>query len=582
MKLADVSSFFSRLRTQLAAIVAVSMLPAGALAIQQAVIAAETATEQRIESAVATARLRAVEERDLMLSVRDALRTGVQLVSGQQFDRNGCSRPLEQFALNHPWLDNAVVLDRSGAAVCGTAVDISVADLPEWRDEFLPAPRFVLGQARPSLIDGQEVAVAYLPLTNPTDAAFALGVSIDLSVIERLVAQTQGDNLFALLGDGGLALASIDDRAGWLPQDRTGLIGNWEAVLRDVGADGVERDYIVHQLMVDQVWSVSALAIPPFLSGDNLRTLAVIAAPLALWLIAVAVAAFAVDLLVVRHINQLRLTTLRIGAGNLSTRAAEPQNAPLEIKDLTAAVNRMAANIEEREQAQQSMLKQQHSLLLEVHHRVKNNLQMISSLMNIQSRRISRPSDRAVLQMIQDRIHGLALVHQNLYVTDRLDTVALPQLIRDLCGHMSMSLNPEQGQVDLQFELGNVVVNAETATPVALFLTEALANAYKHSVRPGTTTEVRVSLEQEDEEFTLKIVNTVPPGVLAVDGEHHGLGSRLMEGFARQLSGTLDTQHGEGKYAITLKAPIAREGQEFALRQSASNGAPSQETPVDA
>ncbi|MBY8974388.1 HAMP domain-containing protein [Rhodobacteraceae bacterium NNCM2] len=562
-------SAFSRLRSQLAIILAAAMLPAGVLAVVQVLTVANREKAARLAIATDDAELRAEEERKLLLNFQGTIRQEAIEISARLQAGADCEMLLDQVVARHEWMPEAVILDQSGTAICGADVPVSVAGLHEWEDEFLPSPRFVIGAARSGSIDGKPEIFAYFPISVPEYEGFALAGALTLSAIRRVVDDSFTERPFGLIGNHGLPLVMRNqDPDGWLPDDRASLTGPGTRVIRAIGEDGIERDYIAHDLLRDQVWAVSALRVPGFWDiALGSRGIAIMT-PLILWVIAVSVAFVAIDLLVTRHVRSLQRVARAIGQGDFAVRASGIKSAPVEIRELGAAIDRMADNLGDREDRLRDLLSTQRSLLLEVHHRVKNNLQMISSLINIQLRRAEDPRARDTLRLVQDRIHSLALVHQSLYATERLDHVALGQLVRDLCEHLRDSLKPVGSTITTRFNLDDVTVDAAVATPVALFVTEAMANVFKHAVRQGVETVIEISLTAEGEDFALTIANDNADLDNGTTDGPSGLGVRLMDGFARQLDGSIEREKSGKRHEITLTAPQARPGESFEIRHA--------------
>lgn len=566
---------FRRLRSQLAVIIAAALLPAGVVAVLQAVSAAQKEVDQRRSILEAEAQLLAADERDTLVEIRESLRTIAGQI-GRTESREECETALESFTSNHPWLSRAAVFGADGAATCGASSDLTVAGLPEW-DEFVRAPRFTIGQSGAGQLTGSSIVTAYHPISGGGSGRIALAAGVRLSYLERVTDITGDGAPLALVSSGNQTLVWNRASTDWLPDEVdafTSYLPRSEIV---PGEDGVERHYVASPLIPGQIWMITAHE--PIHVSDVLLSLQgiAIATPIALWVIAVGVAFVAIDRLVTRHVGYLQRVATRIGRGNLETEIRPLDAAPEEIYRLGEAIRAMAANLSERDGRMQDLLSTQKSLLLEVHHRVKNNLQMISSLMNIQLRRARSDGEREALQLVQDRIYGLALVHQNLYATERLDHVALHMLTGDVCKHFERSLKPAKAIVEYDYDLQDVTVDAALATPVALFLTEALGNVYKHAVRDNAISRIAVRLRACDEAFMLSVENrmtvaepavalgtTVPGGSNSAPS---GLGTRLMAGFAQQLSAELDREELDGGFRVALRVPATRRAGAFALRR---------------
>ncbi|MEM9762226.1 MAG: histidine kinase dimerization/phosphoacceptor domain -containing protein [Pseudomonadota bacterium] len=584
-------AILGKLRAQLAVIIAAALLPAGVVAVLQALANADQQLDQRRALLVSEAQLEASEERDLLVEAREAIRTAARNVALEWRRDGACSSAFQALETAHTWSRRAVLLNEDGEVTCGSWPAPSVAGLSEWSNEFRPLPRFTIGPARLGLrregasdeLTTDRFMVAYQPVPGGETEAFAIGVAIDITALSRLSEQPTdqvAERPFALVGNEGVLLVNGGEDATWLPPDLQPFL-SFRMLEEDMeGLDGIGRHYLAHPIIPGQVWAITGEQTLGFWDVALGQPGIAIVTPILLWIIAISVAYVAIDRLVTRHVARLHRVTNRIGRGELDFEIAVPDSAPLEIERLYDAIRRMAASLAERDARLHELLSAQKSLLLEVHHRVKNNLQMVSSLMNIQIRRLPNRDARDALQLVQDRIHGLALVHQNLYSAERLDHVALDQLARDVALYLGQSFNAPASELDFEFQLEEVTVDAATATPAALFLTEAVSNVFKHAVTPRGRVKVVIGLRRDDGEFALSVCNPVLPATdratrstVAAPDEPSGLGTRLMTSFAQQLAGSFERHEEGGVFVVTLRAPLGEERARFSIRQRAEGPA---------
>lgn len=558
-----------RLRVQFALIIAISMAPAGLLAALQAVSNANGALEQRESLLASEMRNTAFEERDVLNRVRSTLVTAARSVEREILNEGSCRQTLGDLVAEDPMLRRAVVLDLKGAPVCGLDDPFNPVRPSEWRD-FSARPRLVLGTPRTSPPEKPAFVPAYYPLPAGRPEAFALAVGVDHEILRRLAASDGRVHPFGLVDESGNLIA--DNRAAretWLPASRTALLGAIDRTVRGTSADGERRLFFTHPVLPGQLWAVTSAPRQSLADIMTSREGFAILWPILLWMLAVAVAYVTIDRLVTRHLAYLQRVAVRLGRGEFNADIEPLYGAPTEIRRLGDAIRIMARNLTERDARLRELIAIQKSLLLEVHHRVKNNLQMISSLMNIQLRRSTDLDGQQVLRLVQDRIHSLALVHQHLYAADKFDHLALDRLCRDLCDNLHVSLKPAGAEVDFAYALEPVTVEAEIATPVALFLTEAITNVFKHAVAGHQRHSVRVALRLAGEAFELSIANPVPEAAQRPrpPAGRQRLGSRLMDSFATQLGGSCERSDAGGEFRITLRAPVASRAHGFAIRR---------------
>jgi two-component sensor histidine kinase/ABC-type amino acid transport substrate-binding protein len=197
------------------------------------------------------------------------------------------------------------------------------------------------------------------------------------------------------------------------------------------------------------------------------------------------------------------------------------------------------------DQALQTSLQEKVALLNEVHHRVKNNLQVITSLLRLEAGRSSQPDTRAVLQEMQGRIRAMALLHETLYRAGIFASVDLGGYLKQLATQAFRAQS--SGAVRLSLLLDTVPVSMDQATPCGLLVNELLSNALKHAFPVGQGGEIQVALHAEHASAGLApqwCLRVSDNGVgLPADFEVRrmsSLGLQLATDLARQLGGALD------------------------------------------
>jgi PAS domain S-box-containing protein len=214
----------------------------------------------------------------------------------------------------------------------------------------------------------------------------------------------------------------------------------------------------------------------------------------------------------------------------------------------------------EAEQRLKASLYEKEVLLREVHHRVKNNLQVISTLLDLHATTESDPRVLAAFRDSQARVKSIALVHGMLCRTENLSRVDLRSYIGDLVQNLASAHALPQGEVKLEFQLGDVEMDLERAVPCGLIINELVANAFEHAFSDGRRGTIRVELEREPDGTIRLSVADDGTGFPGVDqsGEQPTLGLRLVGLLARQLRGKIEEERGAGT-RVTLRFPSTSE-----------------------
>jgi PAS domain S-box-containing protein len=208
-------------------------------------------------------------------------------------------------------------------------------------------------------------------------------------------------------------------------------------------------------------------------------------------------------------------------------------------------------DITERKRAQealQSSLDEKVGLLNEVHHRVKNNLQVITSLLRLEIRRSDVAGTQHVLNDMQGRVRSMALLHESLYRTGTFASVDLSDYLKKLCQQVFRSNAQPNDLVKLVMDVASVRVTLDQATPCALLANELLSNCLKHGFPDGRSGEVRVSLQCVDAHHWRLQVSDNGVGLPADLEQRRGssLGLQLVSDLALQLGGKLEIGPGPG------------------------------------
>ena len=244
---------------------------------------------------------------------------------------------------------------------------------------------------------------------------------------------------------------------------------------------------------------------------------------------------------------------------------ARMQFVPAELAALIDAFGLATRSLRARELELEKAREEQELAFKEIHHRVKNNLQIIASLLNLQANRIRQPEARAEFQSARDRVRALATLHRHLYGEGGLHTIALRSFLLELCGQLFQAIGEREGhRITLDVEAPELEMSSDQAVPIALIVTEAVGNAVKYAFPGGRSGLISVRLALlPDDRISLTIRDDgvgIPSGRAETEtGVRDGLGIQLIRGFAKQLGATLEVTEVEGT-VYHLELALHRDG----------------------
>ena len=224
-----------------------------------------------------------------------------------------------------------------------------------------------------------------------------------------------------------------------------------------------------------------------------------------------------------------------------------------------AEVNKaLQAEIAERKRAEEQIkasLGEKEVLLKEIHHRVKNNLQVVSSMLQLQSRNVKDKETVEIFQESRNRIRSMALAHERLYQSKDLARVDFAKYIRSLASYLGRSYGVNTNVIQLKTNLQDVFLGVDTAIPCGLILNELVSNCLKHAFPDGREGEICIELRSDsDGEFTLVVSDNgigLPEDLDFRNTE--SLGLQLVNTLVNQLEGTIELdRRGGTAFEITF------------------------------
>ena len=180
-------------------------------------------------------------------------------------------------------------------------------------------------------------------------------------------------------------------------------------------------------------------------------------------------------------------------------------------------------------------------LLKEIHHRVKNNLQTVSSLLSLQSRATDDTTVKNLFKSSQNRVISMAMVHEMLYMRDDLSKIEYKSYVQELSEYLVRSVKGTQNNIKLTIDIPDIKLGIDTAIPLGLLINETITNALKYGIKDDSDGEIHIALKKEA--GTDYVLNIGDNGVGFSDTVNHkntkSLGLKLIYNLARQLQGSI-------------------------------------------
>ena len=538
------------IRVRLGAAMAIALTPVLILGAVQSGVAFRRDAEERRTSLIAAAERSAAVTRARMQAAEVLLETLSPCVIGPE-----CSPRLAEALNRSQGFSNLIRLDSRGRVACAAGrvgLDSGRAQ-SDWftalkRGEPAVIVRVDAGAyaSQPSALiavranaqdggfDGVLAAVTPLDLLKPDLSDRSLPAGVEAALTDR---------------NGRYLLTT--DRAAFAPAPAIGPTSR-PKVFRAKGPQGM-RVYAAAPLLGDVAVVISAPDQGLF-SWARLNPLTGLLLPIAAFAVALLAVWVVADRVVVRWLSYLDRIAAIYARGRFTVRPLQAERAPPEVRALAHTLDVMAEAIAGRDQALRDNIAQKDALMREIHHRVKNNLQVISSLLNLQQRALTDPVARAAMSDTRRRIGALALIYRALYQGPDLRRVDLRVFLEELIAQV-VSSEPHGPPIRTDLEADELIVDPDKLAPIALFAVEAIANAQKHAFGPqGGALHVRFMLDGT--EAVLDIADEGGRGVQPEVTE--GVGRTLMNAFARQLRGRCDVlRNARGGITARLTFPVS-------------------------
>jgi two-component sensor histidine kinase len=521
----------------------IALIPITLISIVQGMVRLENARAPVVRQLSTSAAILASSNKTILDNTTTLLR--VMSLSADVASKRNCGDFLAKSRSLAPSNANLVRYDANGGLVCAAIAPAgqSVAEKPWWKLVDRATTPTISGAYVDPVLRRLVVDLA-VPLRDESDNFDgALVASIDLdrliSPLRQLLAGA--DSGIALLDTSGTMMLADRRLPHFDPATPPGTIMRvrddsgvtWSYVLVPLVQAGLGQRALNVVYATPEV-KLLGLAEWQSLIDFTLPVLASILASLAIWIGA--------ERLVLRWLRSLQKLALQFAGGDYRRSPTSFLRAPSEMRSMAAALYRMSIAVEERDRSLRLALERQKLLAREVHHRVKNNLQLMMSLLSLQSSRLDDETARDAIDQARLRVGALATVHRQLYDADDLGAVASAPLLKELCDQLQYRSSGSD-LPDIIGDFDDVPLGIDTAVPVALWLIEAINGALDRGA--GSRGAIHVRFHTDNGVASLLVLDAAPcVSAEAANPSDHGL--RLINAFAAQLGGEARVEPGAG------------------------------------
>ena len=470
-----------------------------------------------------------------------------------------CDSALRISLSNYPPVTNIARTAADGAVRCSAiplSKPVNIANEGWWQRGVSANGMTITKAPIFSPIAQRNVLFLILPLrTADGQSNGTITAAIDVKYLRDGLRQAErgGAGALAIVTRDGTHVASGDRLLPFSP-DVTAR-QNQPVEIRD--SKGRLWIYTLHKLYSSDLFVVyaeprdtlMAAAVSQVRASILLPLISILLASIAIWV--------GTNRLALIWLRELRIVSRRFAQGDFTGDRHKFDSAPQEIAAFSADLHSMADVIDRRNTDLTHALEAKTLLTREVHHRVKNNLQIINSLLTLQSGRVREGPAKEVLAQTRARINALALIHRLLYERDNgyeRGEVPINSLLAELCAQLR-GASRSMTQVQLICHASNVPVPIEYAVPLTLFVVEAVTNAFRHAFPKGMRGAIILRFDLDGENAILDISDNGQGYV--VSDEAAQMGTELMRGFATQVDGKLSTSSSEGSGTkVALRFPL--------------------------
>ncbi len=542
-QLAQTDELKRSIRVKILFILSLALSPILLIALVQTLFDTNNAKKARISELV-TISDRATDSVEQAIKQAESL----LLVFQPEIEKNQCEKTFEKVIIGTSLVSNVVQFDADGKALCNArgkpgfeVYDTNWIDEVQHNSGVLRTEAFWGSESKDWLFS---ILLASRDEENNFIGASTFG--LNTTAIVNLIKNTSlpKDTDIGVFDNNGQIFGST--RFKEIREEWQEAIDETEAqsllFKDDTFSEGL--DIVVTKLGGQNLYAIISAPSPGLLSQFTLRPAAIIGIPLMAFSLTLLVTWLALDRILLRWLTRLRALALAYGRGAYDMEATRFEQAPSELEDLAISMEAMARKISVRDESLKQAIETRDAAVKEIHHRVKNNLQIVTSYLNLQSRQVKENSAKEALKAARHRIDALSIVHQTLYQNERLSDVDLHPFLTGLISHLQEALGANTANVTITSDIDSFTRNSDDAIPLALLIVEAITNSMKYAfdskggkihIALKHIGKTGLTLQIEDNGIGSEIdKNTTPSGT--------GLGQKLMLAFARQMGGSFEEE----------------------------------------
>jgi len=538
------------LRRRLQAIITLALLPVVLVSIFQGVARARIDMTNVHTNLLQSARTVAAGDQNLLAAAEQVLRAVGSLSEVRGMNGN-CDGVLADTLIGVRYFSNLSRIDADGRVACSAmalAHGLSVKEYAVFK-EAQKTDGMVVSNELINRVTGQPVIGGMLALHKP-DGTFdgTIAISLDVHWIDYMMRA-------ANLPKG--AVVAVYDRSGNVIATNSKDVG--AAIAKAAISAGANNEVFSTLDSRGDLWRFGNASLignsifVAFAMGESRlfsQTYLHVGLDFALPILMIGFAWFAIWLATDRQVTQWISYLRRIAAAYRSGHYAirpDLAEAPVEFKLLGDAMSEMAEGIQDRDRRLREAVEVKTTLIKEIHHRVKNNLQIVMSLLSIQANQVRDLVAKDALLQAQTRINALALVHRILNELEDQSTLDIKQLLEELSHQIAGGMSKDNVRVEV--DVASRVVSGSVAVALALFTVEALTNIFKHAFPDEKQGVIRVAMAPAPG-GKLKLSISDDGLGFAMGGTGRSVGSRLIKTFGLQLGGASSVHSEPGKGTV--------------------------------